>query len=201
MSEGPEYADGADGFLTTVLQEKTKPQLQSDDHNQAHRNWHESKRSAFERSLTLANGDNFTDLSPQTYLDGVPKKFLCNDNLDSLYRGPSDQLPLWDPLNSQVRGLVENGYYLMSIDYNGTANVGNGEFGAQLIDTFDGITSIAFTPPNEMGQAGVKLFYQSVFVFLAPAVNVTGRTYDIEFTARGTDLDMGIRQITIHRER
>lgn len=204
----PQYVGGMKSGIagfTTQDQIKERALVQADDHNQPHKNWMESMRSTFERSLTVSrdgifNAGNTSTVSQFSFTD-----IECGDTRDEdgiFYDGPPDSDPLWDPVNSRLQNLVESAFYFIILDNFYQIALNNREIVGRLIDEVGG-AQLAFAPSSELigTDLGIYTPTQLNFAFLTPSANVTGHKFILQALSSDTPYIMAERSITIHRER
>lgn len=199
MSDNPNYAPLGLSTVTDVF--KTIPQLQEDDHSQAHRNFYESTRSVIERSTTISRGDNFTDVSPETIISGVPHVFVCNGNNGKEFRGVGD-LRIWNSTTNKIENLVSGGTYFVIIGFNLKGPDNGQEVLGDIIDDSDGFTVIGVATPIDIMFTSPLAYlpYQMIFNFRAPAES-EGKTFTLSLLTSANNTNLGLRNITVHRDR
>jgi len=198
VSHTPNYEPLGPSTVADVF--KTVPQLQADDHNQAHRNFYESTRSVIERSTTISRGDNFTQASPETITQSTLYPFVCNGNDGEEFRGVGD-LPVWSPSSNKLQNLISNGVYFVIISFEMDGSSSNQEILGDITEVQDGITVIGVGTPLDVPSASFGWQdFQMIFHFRAPS-GVEGKTYTLNIFTDDPSAQLGLRSITIHRDR
>jgi len=179
---------------------KTVSELQADDHSQPHRNFYESTRSVIERSTTISRGDNFTQANPELIPQSTPHPFVCNANDGFSFAGIGD-LATWNPATNKILNLNSGGVYFVIINFEMDGAVGGQEIIGDIIDDSDGITVIGVGTPLDIVSGSDPFHdYQMIFNFRAPA-GVEGKTFTLSLFTDDIQAELGLRSITIHRDR
>jgi len=162
--------------------------------DQAYRNALFSLRTKFER-LAVQYGDDRFDGPGGTFESYVSKNFLkftVDGSGINTFNLVGQQKSPWDPINSQLINLQDNGVYLVTCYYQFKGSADNSAI-FRIRDTFDQVV-VSGSQTSEDATPDWETYGLTIY-FTAPA-NAMGKTFEVDFWHNGSG-DLGDRAVSV----